>query len=99
MKHEKPWVEDNENTEGLLDEGKASDETYFCLKRALYGLPVSSKHWYKELKTWVMKTFSKSGWTCKNSKAEPSMFIVKSPRDDYSYMNCHSDDIELLHRA
>jgi len=96
LKHEKPWVEDNENTEGLLDEGKASDETYFCLKRALYGLPVSSKHWYKELKTWVMKTFSKSGWTCKNSKAEPSMFIVKSPRNDYSYMNCHSDDIELL---
>ena len=38
LKHEKPWVEDNENTEGLLDEGKASDETYFCLKRALYGL-------------------------------------------------------------
>jgi bacillopeptidase F (M6 metalloprotease family) len=31
LKHEKPWVEDNENTEGLLDEGKASDETYFCL--------------------------------------------------------------------
>ncbi len=27
------------------------------MKRALYGLPVSSKHWYKELKTWVMKTF------------------------------------------
>ena len=24
------------------------------------------------------------------------MFIVKSPRNDYSYMNCHSDDIELL---
>ena len=84
LKHEKPWVEDNENTEGLLDEGKASDETYFCLKRALYGLPVSSKHWYKELKTWVMKTFSKSGWTCKNSKAEPPMFIVKSPRNDSS---------------
>ena len=24
------------------------------------------------------------------------MFILKSSRNDYSYMNCHSDDVELL---
>ena len=24
------------------------------------------------------------------------MFIIKSSRNDYLYMNCHSDDVELL---
>ena len=56
----------------------------------------SSKHWYRELRGWVMKVFNENGWKCKVSRAEPSMFIMISPRDDYTYMNCHSDDADLL---
>ena len=71
------------------------EELFGLLQRPIYGLPVASRRWNATRDAWLMKEFNSKGWTCTQSREDPSLFIITNPYGKHSFILIRMDDCDV----
>jgi len=70
------------------------EELCAVLQANLQGKADAGRQWGKFRDDWIMKTFNKEGWKCKQSIRDPCLFTITCPEGEITHMVCYTDDCD-----
>ena len=70
------------------------EELYAVLQANLQGKADAGRQWGQYRDEWIMDTFNKDKWTCKQSIRDPCLFTITCPEGDTTHMVCYTDDCD-----
>ena len=74
---------------------QTGEELFMVLRRNLYGHPAAGRIWEKERNRVIMKAFNCEGWTCKRSRKEPCLFLIKRG-EKRTWISLWTDDADMI---
>jgi site-specific DNA-cytosine methylase len=80
--------------EGYRRVNEAGEDLYMVMRKNLYGHPGAARAWTSERDEQLLKHFNEDGWTCKQAKMDPCLFIITDRRGKAAYLLIHTDDCD-----
>lgn len=74
---------------------QTGEELFMLLRRNLYGHPAAGRIWEKERNRVIMEVFNREGWTCKRSRKEPCLFLIKK-ENKRTWVSLWTDDADMI---
>ena len=68
---------------------------FMVLRKNLYGHPAAGRIWEKERNKVLLDMFNKDGWTCKRSRKDPCMFLIKKGKVK-TWAVIWTDDVDMV---
>ena len=72
---------------------ETGEKLYMVMLRNLYGAPNASRNYSLHRDKFIMETFNKDEWSCKQSLMDPCLFTLER-RQNRTWMLCFVDDID-----
>jgi hypothetical protein len=76
-------------------DNETGEELFMLLRRNLYGHPAAGRIWEKERNRVILKLFNCDGWTCKRSRKEPCLFLIKKG-SKRTWISLWTDDADMV---
>ena len=70
------------------------DELFMVMRKNLYGHPAAARTWTEERDRRLLRHLNENGWTCKQTRMDPCMFVMTDNRGKRAYMIIHTDDCD-----
>lgn len=81
--------------EGFRRYDNDGQELFMLLRRNLYGHPAAGRIWEKERNRVILEAFSVDGWTCKRSRKDPCLFLIKKG-GKRTWISFWTDDADMV---